>query len=407
MFDFDETGNILRNDDALKDTCDPDKLPEREDELKEIRSALAPVTRGSTPENMLIYGPAGQGKTVGTNLVLESLEKHVEESLETSLDVVYVNCADLTSSYQVSGELLKEISPERDTRPRGHGASNIYDMIFDRFDELSEYVTVVLDEVDSIGDDDTILYQLSRAEQNNEVEDTRLSVIGISNDLNFHESISERAGDTLQPEEILFTAYNAKQLNAILRRRADRGLYDGSYDEGVIQLCGAFAAQRNGSARQAIRLLYKSARTAHDRGEETITEGHVREAQEVIERDILLEGLRELTTQQYAAVLAIASLEAKNQTPARTKVVYREYKNIAESAGIDVVTTRSIRENLQAMDLYNFLNTERKTGGTRGGERLVFELAHDLEQMLSIEVDGKFSGVVDTIQTRAESEGTL
>jgi len=44
------------------------------------------------------------------------------------------------------------------------------------------------------------------------------------------------------------------------------------------------AAQDKGSARQAIRYLYKAGELASNGGDEIVTEEHVREAEAVIER---------------------------------------------------------------------------------------------------------------------------
>jgi len=410
MPQFGESGDVLAHDDALKDDWTPDELPEREEELADIHYVLEPASRGYTPHNAFIYGPAGQGKTVATQNKLTELQEFLGDSadIDAELHTFFVNCADLTSSYQVAGALLKEISPEWDERPRGHGLSNLFDWIFERMEEIGGTIVVVLDEIDVIGDDDTILYKLSRAKANGDIENVRLSVLGISNDFDFHSNLSQRVKDTLCEEEIRFAPYNAGQLRAILTRRAEMAFHDGVLEDEVIPLCAAYAAQDNGSARQAIRLLYKAGTEAQTAGDDVVTEGHVRDAREEIERNALLEGLKNLTVQEHSSLLSVAALEAKGETPAPTKEIYSEYKSITTAIDVDVTTMRSVRDHLQALDLYSFLEGSKKTGGKRGGERWMFELNIDLNVVLDVLSDNaRFEDVVDDIEGSAKRNGRL
>jgi len=49
-------------------TYQPKSLPEREAELDQLHSALRTATMGSTPLNAFVFGPTGQGKTVGISV---------------------------------------------------------------------------------------------------------------------------------------------------------------------------------------------------------------------------------------------------------------------------------------------------------------------------------------------------
>lgn len=155
---------------------------------------------------------------------------------------------------------------------------------------------VVLDEIDNIGSDDDILYELPRARSNDHIEDMWVSVIGISNDFEFRDNHSPKVRDTLCDEEIHFAPYDADQLQSILARRAEKAFQDGVLSEDVISLCAAFAAQDKGSARQAIRYLYKAGELAANQNQETVTRDLVREAEDIIERKNIEKGIRDLTT---------------------------------------------------------------------------------------------------------------
>lgn len=59
------------------------------------------------------------------------------------------------------------------------------------------YVLFILDEIDSIGTDDDILYELPRCNASGNVDDTFVGVIGISNNFQFRNNLSARVKDSL------------------------------------------------------------------------------------------------------------------------------------------------------------------------------------------------------------------
>jgi len=95
-------------------------------------------------------------------------------------------------------------------------------MIIDELEAIGGTVIVILDEIDAIGSDDYILYELPRAEP----DDVRLSIIGITNDLQFREGLDADVRSSLSEDEIEFAPYDANQLRDILARRAAGALRD-------------------------------------------------------------------------------------------------------------------------------------------------------------------------------------
>lgn len=107
----------------------------------------------------------------------------------------------------------------------------------------------VLDEVDSVGGRDELLYELSRARANGKLEDTKVIVIGISNDFRFREQLDPRVQDTLCEREVQFPPYDAPELENILTSRADVAITEDAIGQGVLKFCAALAARDSGSAR--------------------------------------------------------------------------------------------------------------------------------------------------------------
>jgi cell division control protein 6 len=178
----------------------------------------------------------------------------------------------------------------------------------------ADNIILVLDEVNTLGTDSELLYQLTRAQTMHKL-DAELCLIGISNDFNFRDDLPTRVKDTLCETELHFPAYQHEDLISILSRRAEQAFYEGTCSAGVVELCAAMASRDRGSARQAIRLLRKASELAENEAVETqeidrIEERHVRTAEELIEQKQVATGIRTLTTHRKYVLLAVTNLTA-------------------------------------------------------------------------------------------------
>jgi cell division control protein 6 len=188
------------------------------------------------------------------------------------------------------------------------------------------------------------------------------NTLGISNDFQFRDNFSPKVKDTLAEKEILFPLYDANQLISILEPRADKAFHEDILESDVVPLCAAFAAQDSGSARQAIRLLREAGELAQANDDETVTEWHVREAQDELEKNQLYEGMQELTIQGHAVLCALAFHQAMNEVPVRSRTLYKRYMNICEQFDADSVSERRVRDHLSDLSM---LASSASTNETR------------------------------------------
>ena len=396
---FEQGSQIFQDERPLTDDWDPNKLPERDEELGQIHNALAPAIRdtGVGPHNMFLFGKTGQGKTAGVEYKLEDLE---QAAIDTEIDITTIqyNCAGDSSSYYVLINLVERLTGEN---LNGHPMSKITDEFFEAVTDIGGTVTVVLDEIDNIGTSDEILYSIPRAKSNDKIpEDMHLSVIGISNNFKFRDNLSPKVKDTLFDEEIHFAPYDANQLRSILKRRAEQAFKEGVLEDDVIPLCAANAAQDKGSARQALRYLYKSGELASNIGDEIVTEDHVHTARERIDRKNIEKGIREMTIQDQLSLTAVVASEVEASTPAKTTELYNQYKRIAREIDAEIRTQRSLRDHLLELDLMGVVDATKKQTGNRGGPHYVFEIASDLGMTLDIlSEDSRLGDAVDLVTT--------
>ena len=365
---------IFKDRDALRPTYVPEDLPFRGDQMGRLASVLGPALRGAPPSNILCYGKTGTGKTVVSKYVLEQLVAKAEERKVNAPLTAHINCRIVGTNYRVLKKLCDDInatmSDGSDVPFTGLPTDEIRSIFKKRLDSDSKIMIVVLDEVDSlvkrdINQGNDILYGLTR--MNSELERSRISIIGISNDLTFKDMLDPRVLSTLGEEEVIFAPYNAVELKGILQQRVAISFNPGVIgDEGVINLVGALAAQEHGDARRALDLLRTAGELAERRGDERVVQNHVREAQKVIERDTITETVKTLPMQSKAVLFAVYVLANKGQSDIYTGECFNVYSEIAESLSLDTLTQRRVSDLISELDMLGLINTTVISKGRYG-----------------------------------------
>ena len=396
---------IFRDRTALRPTYVPENLPYRDEQMSRIGSILGPALRGAPPSNILCYGKTGTGKTVVARYVLEMLVNKAEESGINAPLTAFVNCRIVGTNYRVLKKLCDAIDatmPDGSEVPfTGLPTDEIRDVLKNKLDSRANILTVVLDEVDSllkrdVGQGNDILYGLTR--MNGELESSRISIIGISNDLKFKEMLDPRVLSTLGEEEVIFSPYNAVELKGILKQRVELAFNKNAIgDEGVINLVGALAAQEHGDARRALDLLRTAGELAERRGDEAVTQDHVREAQKVIERDTITETVKTLPMQSKAVLFAVYVLASKGQRDIFTGECYNIYSEIAKSLSLDTLTQRRVSDLISELDMLGLINTTVISKGRYGRTKKI-KLAVSKKQIgVILDDDTRLSKVAQEI----------
>jgi cell division control protein 6 len=248
----------------------------------------------------------------------------------------------------------------------GWPTDRVYSTFFEAVDYHERVVVIMLDEIDKLVEksgDDT-LYNLSR--MNSELENSRVSILGISNDLKFTEFLDPRVKSSLGEEEIVFPPYDATQLRDILAARADIAFVENALSEDVIPLCAAFAAQEHGDARRALDLLRTAGELAERGQTERVGEDHVRDAQEKIELDRVVEVVRTLPTQSKVVLFAVILLERNGAQNINTGEVYNIYRRLCEEIDADVLTQRRVTDLISELDMLGIVNAVVVSKGRYG-----------------------------------------
>lgn len=378
-FGFEPRGNIFREREALLEEWTPDEMVGRDEELSQYHAALQPVIEGETPSNIFLYGKSGVGKTAATRFLLQLLERDAKKVDDLDLHTVEINCDGLNSSYQTAVALVNELrDPEKQISNTGYPQASVYEFLFDELDKRGGTVLIVLDEVDHIRDD-SLLYKLPRARSNGDITETRLGVIGISNDLSFRNQLSSKVRSSLCEKEVSFSAYNATELCEVLRQREAVAFEDDVLEEGVIEMCAAYGAKDSGDARQALDLLLESGDIARETESDTVTRSHVSQARERLQTDQVIEGISNYSLHGQLVLWALTMLEEQGETPARTRDIREPYEILCEREGNDPVSDRAVREYLAELETLGIVSSTQINRGKSGGKYK----KHELDQSVS------------------------
>jgi cell division control protein 6 len=365
---------IFKDREVLRHSYRPQILPHRKPQIDEIASILAPSLRNETPSNILIYGKTGTGKTACAGYVGTELEK-ASSNMGTTCRIVHLNCEVIDTQYRVLAQIAKcladgnEVGSDK-TRTHipmtGWPTDQVYSEMKNQLDSGGGVLVIVLDEIDKLvkkSGDDT-LYNLTRI--NSDLKNSKVSIIGISNDLSFKDFLDPRVLSSLSEEEIVFPPYNAPQLVDILAQRSEAAFMPTAISDGVIPLCAALAAHEHGDARRALDLLRISGELADRDDSVKVTEEHVKQAQAKIETDSMIECISTLPTQSKLILYSMLILEQLGQNIFTSGEVSRIYQDIAPTIELDILTHRRITDLISELNMLGVINTRVVSRGRYG-----------------------------------------
>lgn len=382
--------SVFKNKDALTTNYRPENILHREEQIDELASILAPSLKGNDPSNVFLYGSVGTGKTLIVKHVTEQL-KSVADNKDIDVNIIYINCkmkkvAD--TEYRLLAKLARQLGEE--VPSTGLPTDEIYNRFFNALQEQKGVVVIALDEIDAlvkkVGDE--FLYNLTRI--NDDLDETKVSILGISNDLNFTDYMDSRVKSSLSEEEIIFPPYNAIELRKILKDRTDKAFIEDALADGVISKCSALAAQEHGDARRALDLLRVAGELSERSEAETIEKEHVDRAQSKIERDRVVETVRSQPKHSKLVLYTILEM-TEDEDEIATGDVYSEYKELCEELEISELTQRRVSGLISELDMLGVINAKVISKGRYGRTRQIsVDLSDNIRAKLREMVEDKF-----------------
>ena len=376
---FESGHRIFANKDLLKigHVPEADRIVGRDEEISKLAKRLNGAVHGYSPENVMIYGKTGTGKSLVSKHVCQRAQNAAQDGVE--IGTAYIDCAEDNTETQAISSLAAKLNDESSTGisvpHTGLSTSKYYKLLWKTLDAQFDSVIIILDEIDLMNDD-SVLMKLSRAEEAGKI-DCSVGVIAISNKIQYVDNVNERVKSSFQHKELFFKPYDANQLREIMFNRED-GFQDGVLSEDVIPLSAAFAAQEHGDARKAIDILRHAGEVAYEAGAEQVMEEHVRQAQQHAEKDRFRELVNGAPTQAKAALLALTELSVNSNDDAfLTSRVYDQYERICNHLDMDILSVRRFRDILKEQGFLGVVEIEKINKGSAGGIHLQNRLIED------------------------------
>ncbi|MGC8645164.1 MAG: Cdc6/Cdc18 family protein [Thermoplasmata archaeon] len=371
---------------ALEPGFLPERLPHREVETEQLAEILSYSLKGNRPSNVIIFGKPGVGKTSVVRFVENEMRKIIVSSVRTNIKIVDINCGVVDNAYGILlaiGEGVREDWEEK-LPFTGWPLDKLYNVVLEKIKGIHGIVIITLDEVDRLvrKSGDSVLYQLLR--MNEEMQESRVSIIGISNDLRFTEYLDPRVRSRLVEETIVFNPYNASQIYDILQ---DRVLYAGiasAVDDSALKICAALAAQEHGDARRAIDLLKIAVELVEMREDKRITEDVIYKAKAKLERDVVVDTVSNLPLHSKLILFSVTLIsEIRNGGRSTMGELYDLYAKISERIGVPNLTQRRVADIVGELNNLGLVNSEVQSFG-RYGRTTTVTLNYDLERLKEV-----------------------
>lgn len=341
--------SVFKNEDVLDFNFRPEKLLHRDDEINTITSAIKPIIRSRTPQNIFIHGAPGIGKTAVTLYILDELRSYTEK-----IKALYVNCWQYSTRHAVLVYILNELG---ELIPRkGISTDELWERLLYRLDKKADGYIIALDEVDRLGaKESAILYDFLRS-------GIRIGLILISNDAYVFRNLDPRIQSTLIYEEILFKNYELHEITDILKERAEHAFIRGRYAEEIIGICARFVESAGSDIRLGLQALLNAGRLADRNGDPVVEVSHLKQVISEIRSVRLKMALKSLNNEELKILTSILQCS----TPVTSGNLYKQYVSLGGGAA-----ERTFRKYLNHLEGLRLIYTMFSGQGIRGNTRLI------------------------------------
>ncbi len=373
-FNIGGSPDIICNIDALKMEYVPDDIMYREEKIEKLaKKVYNRVAKHGSGENVMVYGPAGSGKTVTLKWMNQQFREELEEQDEHGIKPVYVNCEGNPSPSKFFDALLDQFGL---TYKQGMGIGSQVEKLYEHISDQELDIIIVIDELDSLKTDrreyvNNVLYRLLRPFELYSQWDGNITIIGVSNDISLKKTINDSVRSSFGHHKVMFNDYSRQEITDILMDRQDRAFHQSVIPEQAMNLVSAAIINDfGGDIRSGLRVLRDVAEELSACDDPNDIDQYemqtiIKESIDNVKRDELENYLIEADDHMLLVMLAYVEsaedVDAADQDGPQFKPVNERYKKLCEYARIAKEgedgerSDRYVRRKLDDMDENNIL----------------------------------------------------
>ena len=243
------SSSVIKNLNALDFDYVPDKIIHRDEQLKFLAQMFKPLL-SNVPQNAILKGPVGTGKTLMANKFCRSLADLARKQGK-NIEYVHINCRKRSKDSMALLGILNYFDPR--FPDRGFSFQEMLEILRKQLKKRNAQLLVVFDEADALlkNKESNLIYSLTRFSDENSMDKTPISLLLISQK-DIIPMLDSASISTFKRSNVLsLNKYTSKELYDIVRQRIDLAFHSGTVDEECIDLIADIASEW-GDARFAI-----------------------------------------------------------------------------------------------------------------------------------------------------------
>ena len=397
ILDSAENKELIIREDVLTPDYVPERLIGRDEQIKEILWYFVSLFRRGFPNNILIFGDPGCGKTVVSKFVLLGVQEKLKaKPIDVNFDWVYIHCKKVFNTSSILFSLIEYLDHDTKIKRSGYSLDYYYNALFRLMNQQNKALVIILDEIDFLKSDN-ILYNFSRAVGNEELKDGRfIRIIGLSNSRKYEESLDPRVVSSLGFNKLNFPSYNPDEVNQILKDRVELAFLPDSIDDETLFRFSREKAKRGGDIRNALSVLLSAAQIASKLSCKEITEVHLKQAEEIVEKDCIVSSILTLPLHHKLILFGIIKATASKDT-VNTGDLTKTYKKICKHLDIKPSPRSVVSKWISSLDMQDYIQSKTTNTGRTGGVTRIISISPNYKQNTSrvLEGDEELEGLKD------------
>ena len=305
------SSSVIKNLNTLDFDYVPEELIHRDEQLRFLAQMFKPLL-SRVPQNVVIKGPVGTGKTVVAKKFCSSLVNLARKQGKI-IEYVHINCRKRSTDAMVLLGILNHF----DSRfpDRGFSVQEMLQVLRKQLQKRDAQLLAVLDEADALlkKSGSNLIYDLTRFSDESSMEKIPVSVLLISQK-DVVSKLDPATLSTFKRSNVLSLDKNTRdELYDIVRQRVDLAFHNDTVNKDCIDLIADITSEW-GDARFAIELLWKAGIATDHQHVEMVTPEHVRAAKAETYSIVTESKLKNLDRHQLFTLYAVAKRLKKDGT---------------------------------------------------------------------------------------------